>query len=472
MSNHTQNIGHLSGPLLIFGGVYSNLHALEALKKKAKELSIPPENIICTGDIAGYCAFPDECIKTIRDWGIHAIVGNVEENIRDGLEECGCGFDDNSRCDLFSRMWYPYAQKNTSEESVAYLKELPSQITFVFGNVEDRTSAGGGIPRMPTSPSLSGAEGLRGRKLRIVHGGLHHTSQFVWRSTPWSVKEEQFQESGADVIIGGHCGLPFAERSPRGHELWLNAGVIGMPANDGTTDVWFLTLDEEEGELTYQFHRLAYDHVAARAAMLERPLPKSYALTLKTGIWDNTEIMPPAEASWEGQAYTEQFFRTEKVLLKRPSKGDIEAATSNRVRKSEKEKNSPLGTPGGSFTEKEKTTQNRQKMNQYYDPKDLKKFGTINEYQEEMGEQFFQWYENATHGDSALTQREKALIALAVSHALHCPYCVDAYTTAALESGADEEQMMEAVHTAAAVQAGSTLIYGVQMKRQIEKLTM
>ncbi|MEO0627460.1 MAG: arsenosugar biosynthesis-associated peroxidase-like protein, partial [Bacteroidota bacterium] len=121
---------------------------------------------------------------------------------------------------------------------------------------------------------------------------------------------------------------------------------------------------------------------------------------------------------------------------------------------------------------KEKTTQNRQKMNQYYDPKDLKKFGTINEYQEEMGEQFFQWYENATHGDSALTQREKALIALAVSHALHCPYCVDAYTTAALESGADEEQMMEAVHTAAAVQAGSTLIYGVQMKRQIEKLTM
>ncbi|PHI20087.1 4-carboxymuconolactone decarboxylase [Lewinellaceae bacterium SD302] len=110
--------------------------------------------------------------------------------------------------------------------------------------------------------------------------------------------------------------------------------------------------------------------------------------------------------------------------------------------------------------------------NKYYDPKDLKKFGQISEYQEEMGRQFFDWYENVTHGDSALTQREKSLIALAVSHAIQCPYCIDAYTTGSLESGADEEQMMEAVHVAAAIKAGTTLIYSLQMKRQIEKLTM
>ncbi|MEL6140763.1 MAG: arsenosugar biosynthesis-associated peroxidase-like protein, partial [Bacteroidota bacterium] len=108
----------------------------------------------------------------------------------------------------------------------------------------------------------------------------------------------------------------------------------------------------------------------------------------------------------------------------------------------------------------------------YYDPKDLKRFGQIKDFQPEMASQFFEWYENATHGDTALTQREKSLIALAVSHAIQCPYCVDAYTTGALESGADEEQMMEAVHVAAAVKAGGTLIYGIQMKRQVEKLTM
>lgn len=264
-----------------------------------------------------------------------------------------------------------------------------------------------------------------------------------------------------------------------------------MPANDGTTDVWYLTIADKDGELDYKFHRLAYDHVAARSAMLERPLPKSYALTLKTGIWDNTEIMPPAEASWEGQAYTQDFFSTEKPSHKRKAshpasrsaggswvKGPNSLARAGmsafeeslHPRKSKKEHNSPPGTP--TFTPEFIPGAKQKTMNQYYDPKDLKRFGTISEWQEEMGEQFFQWYENATHGDSALTQREKALIALAVSHALHCPYCVDAYTTAALESGADEEAMMEAVHTAAAVQAGSTLVYGVQMKRQVEKLTM
>ena len=37
-------------------------------------------------------------------------------------------------------------------------------------------------------------------------------------------------------------------------------------------------------------------------------------------------------------------------------------------------------------------------------------------------------------------------IALAVAHAVQCPYCIDAYTTQCLETGSNPEQMMEAVH--------------------------
>ena len=111
-------------------------------------------------------------------------------------------------------------------------------------------------------------------------------------------------------------------------------------------------------------------------------------------------------------------------------------------------------------------------MNPYSDPKDLRTFGKITEWQEEMGGKFFEWYSGVTEGDTALTQREKALIALAVSHAIQCSYCIDAYTTNSLQAGADEEQMMEAVHVAAAVKAGTTLIYARQMQRQVEKVTM
>ena len=107
----------------------------------------------------------------------------------------------------------------------------------------------------------------------------------------------------------------------------------------------------------------------------------------------------------------------------------------------------------------------------YFNPGDLKKFGNINEWQEEMGTKFFDYY-NTVFKDGALTEREKALIALAVAHAVQCPYCIDAYSSASLQKGADEEQMMEAVHVAAAIKSGAALVYGVQMMNHVKKKIM
>lgn len=107
----------------------------------------------------------------------------------------------------------------------------------------------------------------------------------------------------------------------------------------------------------------------------------------------------------------------------------------------------------------------------YYDPKDLKKFGDIAEYQPELAEKFFSWYGDVFK-EGALTSREKSLIALAVSHAVQCPYCIDAYTGDALKKGADEEQMMEAIHIAAAIKGGAALVHGVQMMNKVKEITM
>jgi len=107
----------------------------------------------------------------------------------------------------------------------------------------------------------------------------------------------------------------------------------------------------------------------------------------------------------------------------------------------------------------------------YFNREDLKKFGEITEYQEEMGKKFFDYYASV-FAEGALTEREKALIALAVAHTVQCPYCIDAYTSTCLQKGADEEQMMEAVHVAAAIRAGTSLVYSRQMINQVEKLTM
>ncbi|MEX0721634.1 MAG: arsenosugar biosynthesis-associated peroxidase-like protein [Balneolaceae bacterium] len=107
----------------------------------------------------------------------------------------------------------------------------------------------------------------------------------------------------------------------------------------------------------------------------------------------------------------------------------------------------------------------------YYKKEDLKKFGDITDFQEKLGKKFFEYY-NEVFEEGALTKREKSLIALAVAHTVQCPYCIDAYTTGSLESGASEEQMMEAVHVSAAIRGGSSLVHGVQMMNNVKDLSM
>ena len=109
--------------------------------------------------------------------------------------------------------------------------------------------------------------------------------------------------------------------------------------------------------------------------------------------------------------------------------------------------------------------------NQYYNPEDLKKFSSISDFQPELAEKFFGYY-GAVFQEGALTAREKALIALAVSHAVQCPYCIDAYTSDTLKRGCSEAEMMEAVHVAAAIRGGATLVHGVQMMNKVKKISL
>ncbi|MEN6437537.1 MAG: arsenosugar biosynthesis-associated peroxidase-like protein [Syntrophobacter sp.] len=110
-------------------------------------------------------------------------------------------------------------------------------------------------------------------------------------------------------------------------------------------------------------------------------------------------------------------------------------------------------------------------MDSYYRKEDLAKFEEISEDAPELGEKFFDYYA-AVFKEGELTEREKALIALAVAHALQCPYCIDAYTQTCLEKGSNLGEMTEAVHVAAAIRGGATLVHGIQMRNVARKLSM
>lgn len=107
----------------------------------------------------------------------------------------------------------------------------------------------------------------------------------------------------------------------------------------------------------------------------------------------------------------------------------------------------------------------------YYEEKDLDRFGEVGKYRPDLFAKFMDWY-NASQEDGALSRREKALIGLAVAHALQCPYCIDACAQACLEAGSSPEQITEAIHVAAAIRGGAALIHGVQAHNAVEKITM
>lgn len=110
-------------------------------------------------------------------------------------------------------------------------------------------------------------------------------------------------------------------------------------------------------------------------------------------------------------------------------------------------------------------------MSSYYNPADLAKFGSIGEWQKNLADKYFSYYGDV-FAAGALTEREKSLIALAVAHTVQCPYCIDAYTTDSLQKGATEEAMMEAVHVAAAIRSGATLVHSVMMMNKAKEVLM
>lgn len=260
----------MTGPLLVFGGPYSNLEATEAILEEARRRGIAPGNIVCTGDLVAYCADPQGVIDLLRSSGIRIVMGNCEESLADRAADCGCGFAEDSACAALSIQWYPYADRNIDTESRLWLGSLPRQLEFEIGS----------------------------RRLAVIHGSVTSINRFVFASCNEAI-EEELAISGCDGVIAGHCGLPFT----RVHcdRLWHNAGVVGMPANDGTPRVWFSVLTQIDDGIVVEHHALDYDHAAAATKMRRRGLPEGYAAALETGLWPSCDILPPAELAGRGR---------------------------------------------------------------------------------------------------------------------------------------------------------------------------
>lgn len=259
-------------PVLVFGGCYSNLQATQALLQAAAALRIPPERMICTGDVIAYGAHPRETLALIRDAGIATVMGNCEESLAAEAEDCGCGFAPGSACDRLSAAWFTHASRAVTQADRRWMAALPRRIDLVIG----------------------------GRRLAVVHGAPGQINRFVFASAPEAELARDIAATGAEGVIGGHCGLPFTRRI--GRAVWHNTGALGLPGNDGTPRVWFSLLTPRRDGIEIRPLPLEYDHAAAAAAMRAARLPEGYAAAVETGIWPSFDVLPPQEQAAIGTA--------------------------------------------------------------------------------------------------------------------------------------------------------------------------
>lgn len=258
---HVEDLGVIAGPVLVFGGPYSNIHATQAVLEEAEARDALA---ICTGDVVAYCARPVETIAAIRAAGCPVVAGNCEIQLGAAASDCGCGFDAGSTCDLLSKGWFAFADMWVGTDDRTWMAGLPDVV--IFRHAEARYA--------------------------VLHGCVSDVARFLWPTSSASALESEWdaleKEVGTvDHVFAGHSGISFQRPLRRG--IWINAGVIGMPPHDGSPKTAFAVLENGQTSL----HRLSYDFASAVRDMRAAGLTQGYHRALKSGYWPSEDILPP-----------------------------------------------------------------------------------------------------------------------------------------------------------------------------------
>ncbi len=251
--------------IAVFGGVYSNHLALEALLVDASRRGA--QALYCLGDLGGFGPHPEKVWPLMRQGGVAGIQGNYEESLAGGAEDCNCGYTD-PRDNHFAALSYAYTQAHCSEGYTSWMGALPRRRRVR----------------------------LAGRELLLVHGSPRRINEFLFESTtPEPYLERLVEQERCQGLLCTHTGLAWHRRLPSGAGA-VNVGVIGRPANDGATHVWYAMLEASASGLEVRLVPLRYDHQRLAEEMRREELPEEFVETILTGWWTTClEVLPARE---------------------------------------------------------------------------------------------------------------------------------------------------------------------------------
>ncbi|TNE92873.1 MAG: metallophosphoesterase [Deltaproteobacteria bacterium] len=249
----------------LFGGVYNNWLALEATVADARRRGA--QAVVFLGDAGGFGPHPNRSVEGLRSLPIHAIQGNYDDSVGQGLEDCQCGYTD-PRDNHFAQISYDYTLANTSAEHREWLRGLPVRGELKVG----------------------------GKRVRLCHGSPRRVNEFLWESTtPAGFIDHLCREEDVDLIACTHTGIHWERRLADGRGV-VNVGAIGRPPNDGKRTVWYSLLEAGPNGIENRFVAVDYDWERLAREMTGEGLPPEFVETIRTGWWTTClEILPGRE---------------------------------------------------------------------------------------------------------------------------------------------------------------------------------
>jgi hypothetical protein len=251
--------------IAVFGGIYNNSYGLEALLEDAERRGA--EAVFCLGDFGGFGPSPEKVWPLLEQGAVRSIQGNYEESLSSGAGDCNCGYAD-PRDNHFAGISYRYTAENCSPQFKTWMGTHPKRRRVQVGE----------------------------RELLLAHGSPRRVNEFLFESaTSIPFLEVLLEQEQADGVLCTHSGLHWHRQLPSGKDV-VNVGVIGRPANDGHTNVWYSMLSDQDGELRVELLPLIYDFQSLAEEMRREALPKEFAETILTGWWTTClEILPARE---------------------------------------------------------------------------------------------------------------------------------------------------------------------------------
>ena len=238
----------------VISDIHSNLPALEAVLSDVGQSD--PDQVWCLGDLVGYGAQPDACVKLVEEVvevclaGNHDLVVSGELDVRYFAMSAGA-----------AARWTLKKVQRSTRDFLAGLSPL--------GNA-------GGVGLYHASPrdpvweyvlSISqAAECLDVQQQRICLIGHSHVACY-------------FARNGGDTI--GEQALDGAKLAMAEGEWLVNPGSVGQP-RDGDPRAAYLMLDTDTWKAT--FKRVEYPVDEAAKAIIDAGLPKSLAERLYQGL--------------------------------------------------------------------------------------------------------------------------------------------------------------------------------------------